>query len=686
MVFNAWKNQKESGMMRTATRLVLPTLLVLCLSCSSDSPSGPGPAGDDWILGEATTTPIALEPGGFVDEPISGGVLVFPAGGAGTLVVTEILDGPSPPPYPGVGIRIEYDGDEPLWLGLPDTGEEAVVLGWGTSSGSIHGAGAVEDRWISLPRLDATSFQLVRPFELSDKRTNRRGYTNHHIATIPAGSDAPVRLVAVRAQANQDIQSWITALPANQQAAMRIQVAANPPEYYADEDYYIGFVRYQAGVETKPMIGLRPAADEHTTAHEVGHYMHHMLIGDPLYLDTENRVPDAHAIGEVHPGCTTIGEDIAYFSQFLLRGSVNNYDPTEPGHLIQGRHPRTHDYPCIEGFATCLLARLWSADATIGAIHDMSQRSPVPVVGLSMADVLSIISLGARTIDELLEDITTYLAGVGKADVLPILLERLGWRYQVRVRLVDPSGAPLRNTPVEKIAVADLTEYHPWIATATTDDDGYIEDNAFFPLDSILRVDYLGRTIDVPVRVDPALPTNQRVDLGTLTVGDGLDLSLVRFGKIRILLHAEFDDWNGVWETPWSYDSKGFVGGTVSGGVFSGSADYVANGWRYQVSLSVTVDPESGASSAYRLVVHATALADDTFDHYEVAGGDVPFFWYELGDGTVSYVSYVHGPGTCECIDEASRTNLIGGVNGSMTGYSCNANSLVQIWLSSENE
>ncbi len=109
-------------------------------------------------------------------------------------------------------------------------------------------------------------------------------------------------------------------------------------------------------------MGLTPRADEHAVAHEVGHYMHHMLVGDARYLVIEDLAPTGHGLGQIHADRRTITEDIAYFGQFLLRGGVNSSDPTEPGMLIPGVRPWMADAPSAEGMACCLLARMHSVD------------------------------------------------------------------------------------------------------------------------------------------------------------------------------------------------------------------------------------------------------------------------------------------------------------------------------------
>jgi hypothetical protein len=658
---------------QTDATLFLVLALVCCCSCGGGSPGDPTPPATEWSLGPETTQDLDLAPGETVDEPVSGGVIVFPEGAAGTLVLAEILNGPDAP-YEGAGVSIAYDSVEPLLLRLPDPGDETVVLGWGLSAGSFAGEVAGAERWLALagaPAAGTTEFALNPPFESTDKRTNRFGYTRYWIASIPPDAVDATRLTAVRAQAAADIQSWLDALPAALRPAVEARTQAMRPTYYPEDEYYIGFTRYRWGTYPSPMLGLRPHASADNTSHEVGHYMHHMLIGNALYLQAENQAPDDHGIGDFHAGRPSIGEDIAYFSQFLLRGLVNQYDPTEPAELLGRQNPRVVDFPGVEGLACCLLARLWSADATIGALSDVSLRRPVPVVGCAMADVLGVIALGALTPDELLADVTTYLAGRGQLDVLPVLLERLGWTYMIRVRLVDQDGAPLRNVQVEKLAVSNLTAYHPWTRYATTDDDGYLQDDYCFPLDSILRVEHLGETHDVPIHIDTARPTDVRVDLGALTVGNALDLRLARYAQVELRVYGSFDDTGGLHDDWITLGPGGYLAGTLSDDVFTATADYNSYGYHFVQTLHVTVDPASGAVTAYDYVGDANSTASGDYEHVEFSGGGVPLVQYDHGTDSVFYQASVSGAGVCDGVYAVERATVYGGTPGSMTGYAC---------------
>ncbi|MBU1700645.1 MAG: hypothetical protein KJ831_10920, partial [Candidatus Eisenbacteria bacterium] len=433
--------------------------------------------------------------------------------------------------------------------------------------------------------------------------------------------------------------------------------------------------RYSWANYVRPMIGLTAAATEQTVAHEVGHYMNHILTSDDQYLLIENTAPDGHGLGDLHDGRTTIIEDFAYFSQFLLRGSVDLADPTEPGSMYRQIRPAAVDAPSAEGFACVLLARLWSADPTIGDINAPTERRPVPTVNLGMSEILSLISLGATNINELRTDVETYLTGIGRADRLPVILERIGWRYLFKARLVDANGDPLENVIVRKFTKVNGVEYAPLTKLTITDDDGYIAATHAFPGQTTLRLGFQGDSIDVPITVDPLLPTNRTIDLGEITVGNPLDLSLARNATVEFTFYGTITS-QGV-ESSWRTLMTRLTPGQIEGNTFNGTLVESPDpfGWFNNWSVSVTVRPETGAVTDFVVSYHGTKTeygVDQTSD-FSYHGGNVPMTDYSHSPTSVYYEAKVEGTETCGSIGGVTFSyNHVGG-SGNLTGHSCDA-------------
>ncbi|MBU1700352.1 MAG: hypothetical protein KJ831_09395, partial [Candidatus Eisenbacteria bacterium] len=434
----------------------------------------------------------------------------------------------------------------------------------------------------------------------------------------------------------------------------------------------------------RPMIGLTSAATEQTVAHEVGHYMNHILTSDDQYLLIENTAPDGHGLGDLHDGRTTIIEDFAYFSQFLLRGSVDLADPTEPGSMYRQIRPSVVDAPSAEGFGCVLLSRLWSADQTIGDINAPTDRRPVPTVNLGMSEILSLISLGATNINQLKADVETYLTGVGKADRLPVILERIGWRYLFKVRLVDSNGDPLQNVTVRKFTKANGVEYAPYTKLAITDDDGYIYATHAFPGETTLRLEFQGDSIDVPVTIDSSLPTDQTIDLGEITVGNALNLSLAKYGAVSLQIYLKLvGGVNGPQEFWGSLGSMGGhnnrqIEGNFSGSTFSGARDWTVTEYgltsTYHEELEATVDPESGAMTSYRFKQTWSNTSNPNNYSFEFQGsGTIPMVSSETGNDYVYYAAHLYDATVCNTITRLEYTNNdeVNGYVSTVQSYNC---------------
>jgi hypothetical protein len=649
--------------------------LFLFLSCQRERLTDPSNS-TSWTIDEITPIDVNLAPGGEITDPITGGTFIFPEGGAGTLEVAEIIKAPAAP-YTGIDLFINFDGDTPFSLRLPIVDNaEMMLLGWGVPSGSLD-LPAGGEGWIALPATvngDVVEFDLAMPFDLPDKRSNRRGYHYHHISSIPTGASDAVRLAAIRAQATTDIETYLNALPTAMQPQMRARAAAMPPTFYADGNYYIGFARYIWGNTVRPMIGLTATASENTVAHEVGHYMNHILTSDPQYLIIEDAAPDNHGLGDYHEGRTTITEDMAYFSEFLLRGSVGSSDPTEPASMYRSIRPLSVDAPSAEGFGCVLLARLWSADPTIGDINNLSERRPVPTVNLAMSEILSLISLGATNIDQLRADVENYLMGSGKADRLPVILERIGWRYLFYARLVDQNGEPLENVTVRKFTKANGVEYTPHTKFGTTDDDGFITTAHAFPGETTLRLEFQGDSIDVPITIDPSLPTNRMVDLGEIVVGDSLDLSRARSGKIECTVFAS-DEYLGEMHHYWrGFRWVNWGHGVFDGDTFTSSLDETDNDGNHTIStMSISVDLLSGEVTSFRWSFQWQGGPNpNQTSTWEVTGEGVPMSGFFSNDTGLSYVAELTGSVVCSSINtlSASNTDWMGNLNQLIT-YDC---------------
>ena len=469
----------------------------------------------------------------------SGLTFIFSEGGKGSLTVREILSGPPRPFAGGRGFEVSYPGGSEFFVRVSVAeNEEAGCWGWGFMDGSADDGVSRDGRWVPIPGVEENAtwiYRWVMPYEVPSQkpeegrlrsalipRSNHRGFSQYWINSVkPDASDAE-RRIALAGQVELDIQSWIAVLPPTLQQTVRARVAAMPYRLYWDGSYYIGFTRSLLWTVATPMIGLRVDSDANTVAHEVGHYMTHVLAGDEAYLAMEDTAPDEnHGLGTWQPGRPLV-EDYAYFSQFLLTGAVGAADPTVPRLLLWGIDPRKVDMPGVEGFGTVLLASLVrTANSTVSVFS--AQLEPVPVVGASLGEVATLYVLGAASVDALRPHLENFVATRGKAGALAVLAERAGWSYAAKGRVLDQGGQPVQNAQVSNILNVAGTDYDTGDGgTATTDSNGRFKLKRMFFGTSVLRIKLSnGEEKDVTVKIDPASPTNQEIDLGDILVFSG---------------------------------------------------------------------------------------------------------------------------------------------------------------------
>ncbi len=584
------------------------TAAFFIFSCGGGGKSSDPDNQADWQIGSPTEYTVVGGSGTIIEDSLTGIDFEFPDGGNGTLAIAEIESGPEPE-FEGSGFSLEYSGNERILARVPKDGAYCVMLmGYGTSAGSRDNRN--EDDWRALAEIESNSseavFELI-PAATANSRGNfasiiaHEGFKYHWITRIPSGSSDAVKLQAIKSQAIEFIGHCLDSLPASIKTAATSEYNGRmAPTFYADDNYYIGFTRRRViGNSTTPMIGIMAHSGVNTVAHEVGHYMHHVLVGDDKYLQLENSAPDNHGIGDLHYERQTIVEDIAYFGQYFLLGNVNSADATEPAIMMHGKDPELKDYPSYEGFACCLLARLHATNPKIRDMEFTSQQRDFPVVGASFADLFGIIAKGAVNVDQLREHIREYLKSKGQGDKYPVILERLGWRYIAKATIVNENGDPVKHADVKCVAKVGSTEYFTRTENGYTDANGETSYIEVFPDSSYLRVEYNSQSHDIPIYIDPDGATNVLVELGTVEI-QAIDLSrfngfyingLVR-GKLKThsTYHPDSEHW-----TDFDFNTDHGLQGSFSGNTFTAVWDTAmyANPVNCSGTVSITINPKN---------------------------------------------------------------------------------------------
>ncbi|MBD3382080.1 MAG: hypothetical protein GF404_07780 [candidate division Zixibacteria bacterium] len=682
---------------RSGMLVIAFLIFTFLLSCGGGDSSTNPENEVNWETETPSTYSLESSSSTVIEDSLTGLDFVLPEGGQGTLTVAKIKSGPEPD-FDGEGFSLQYSGSERIQARVPKEGAYCVMLmGYGKSYGSRDERD--EDDWRALAEVESSSEEAVFELVLDGSAnagdgfayaTDHQGFKYHWITKIPAGSSDAVKLSAIESQATEFINHILDSLPSSIKSNATSEVNGRlAPTYYADDNYYIGFTRRRLiGNSTTPMIGITANSGANTIAHEVGHYMHHVLIGDATYLQIENSAPDNHGLGDSHYMRQSITEDIAYFAQYFLLGHVNSADATEPGIMMPGKDPDLTDYPSLEGFGCCLLARLNSTNSKIRDMEFISNERDFPAVGASFKDLFGIIDKGATDIDELREDVKDYLVSTGQKDKYPVILERLGWRYNAKATIVNPDGDPVIGADVKCVAKVGSTEYFTRSENVITRGTGVTDYIEIFPDSSYLRVDYNGKSYDIPIYADPEGDTHVAVDLDTLVI-DPFDLSrFTRFyinisveGKLRT--HYSYRDptehWTGV-----NFDEGTYLHGSFNGNTFTAVWDTAlyANPVNSSGSATIVIDPQSRSlvSADAEFVQPASVTATKREYKVEIGSISTATLWDEY------YIQFrIEGEQACQIIEDLQyRTYNEPDLNWyELLEYKCDENSVVEVTFNS---
>ncbi|MCA9755546.1 MAG: IPT/TIG domain-containing protein [Candidatus Eisenbacteria bacterium] len=489
--------------------------------------SEPGDDPVDWRLGDEVVYEETLEAGESLYDDVTQCTFSFPEGKSGSLNVAPILDGPDAP-LSGVGYQIEYEGTEPaiLSVGL-DGAEHVVLLGYGQVEGCFDDQLAGTARWVGVPpeseQAEALNF-LVHPGEGAAVRlavAPPAPFSKYWICKITPNSTDAERRINLELQAQTYIDGFLSALSPTMRTAAETEMGSRLRlRYEWDGDYYTGFwwrSLGSAGRIVRPTVHLKLTSNAGTVAHEIGHYLTHVIVGDDAQSSLEGQAPllSGHGIRD-EMGRTYMVEDYAYLVQYFLTGGVGSLDLLDPYTIFQGFTPLTRDYPGLEGFPSVMLATLVRSEPQMRDLTS-GQMVPVPVVDLPWSDVFALYSKRHLGIDALRNEIETALGPDAKK--FGVMLQRSGWSYSVTGRLVDGSGNPQSGYVPRSIKRIDGTVYEGgWTSIPTGADGRFSLVGDVFGGPSELRVVAGSDTAYVAIEIPWTGATSQRVDLGDLLV------------------------------------------------------------------------------------------------------------------------------------------------------------------------
>ena len=488
-----------------------------------------------FVLGQSHTVSIGVAAGGEVADTQSGVRLLFPEGGSGQVTMTQLTGtAPVPASTSGVGWRIEYSGSQKMEIVLDGAFDgsadwPAVFRFEELTPGAVDDDRGVGPRWVPLPvrqvgpgryafevspgtstssRSTAASADDPRKRASAAVRFSSRDY---YIAQMAKASTDTERRMAQYSLGNQYIDDVIAAMPTALATQVRQRRAEKLLSWGNDGNYYRGFSFF---VTRRLYPQINVTFDNNSLAHELGHYLTHMMVGHDVYEQLEAQpYPEKHGVLDV-VGRGSINEDYAFVIEYFLTRWGGNSDLFNPNSFLRSR-PAGADVPSIEGFAAAMMASLVRPTTAISSFDNANHVVDVPTIGLSYGQVFSIIATGATNLNTLRSRIEAALDDEGRRRLL-VNLQRMGWRYSATLRVVDTNGQPVPDADARLVVRAGGSEYVADVGR--TDGSGALNLWFAFPGQSTLVVTRAGETLEGPVAVDPGRSTQERIALGDVTV------------------------------------------------------------------------------------------------------------------------------------------------------------------------
>ena len=582
-----------------------------------------------FALGPATEYAISETGELALPDTVTNATFAFPSGATGTLRVARILSSPIAPPDGADGFWVEFSTDDRLQIFLPREGNQEPLL-WMCAIPKTSTYDGVSNEIVWLPVMPADTLSNPAVFDLYEEGTLPNGESTGLEKEPPAQSYYFMRRYVTRDgwewQNMQNIQlatRWtmrdvIEMLPgalqgwALQETQDRLRLRAWVALASPNESAYAGFQYWARGLyrRTYPhfsFVATGPSrATEATIAHEVGHYMTHVFSGDDGFEDISEQLRPTHLFGDAHPERPML-EEYAMFVDYAKNGRIAGaLNPLIPFTVLRTHHdeatPQNTDWPSMEGYPTCLLARLGAEGTTITGQSGGAEE--IPSIDWSSTQLLGLL-FGNKpsTANQLRAQIRIALEQQGEDDRLAPILERTGWSYHGHGTIVDDHGTPVAGAWVRsKCAVPsegpDRIYYAP-MAPAQTDGNGRFQLARIFPGASMLEIVVDDAASEFPIEVDPNRATTDEVDLGRFTIGSSLMQKLKTMRYVNVLCAGEFVLSNGGMETSlfgtgdathnhpaswngnrltWDFADSSRFGDTVNGQRMQCTADFSADG------------------------------------------------------------------------------------------------------------
>ena len=303
--------------------------------CSSDnSATNPADGNSEWKYGEEKVYTVENTPNFVVNDTENNIALSFPEGGAGNVSISAITSSPFTPIEEGTGIKIYYSGDTPIYLAI-DTSEgySAKVFEYGKFMGCYDYDIGTGEIWTEVPKVGNNGseilFMLMMPHELSKTIASSTEYGSNNFWTVRIEQDKNelIHEVEIEDSISNYYKRFENILPVSIKSKVKLKrdsknlsvVFLDPGLIFKNGPYYSGLwlKTFIGGLYYAPTIHFLKDTGTQTAAHETGHYLIHLLVGDAVQNTLELQDPGSnHGVGDVI-GRNILLDDLAYFAEFF---------------------------------------------------------------------------------------------------------------------------------------------------------------------------------------------------------------------------------------------------------------------------------------------------------------------------------------------------------------------------------
>ncbi|MFN8365624.1 MAG: hypothetical protein U0Y96_00115 [Candidatus Kapaibacterium sp.] len=533
----------------TSIRLFFYITVVFMFSgCpDTDNPVPPNGNSDGIEFTGLVRYPVSSGADIIIRDTVHGLQLKVVGGGQGEISIEKAskLDYPAPDNMPV--FRINNPQNMKLQLLVQhNAGEKPSVVVYAEPYVSTYEPSTHTKEWLGISRTDTTSNPAVYDLSIPTSGISKKSNQLQFVPIIIIGVVTYATLTERDLYLNKcidlirsDVQTIITpiASPYKEDAIRAINGRLMPKvdlaiisslSSYSPFHWALGYVNPYFSFARKDKEGETKS----TVAHETGHYLSHVLLGDDNMRTLRSNLIRYHDIGDVRPNRSLL-EEYAQFADLTVNGSIKQAKFVPPDglfSLIKGKgKPSTVDYVAKEGYITMLLGWLHSSATTINN-SDISSNTAgedednIPSLQSSYGELWTILAKHKPlTADDLYNAFkATYTPEQMK--IVHTIMQRTGWTYTINGKLTWTTGEGIKNVIVQPIMKIGTSVYTT--TEDTTDENGNFTLPRGFPVSDIqLRIKLSQKTIlpDIDTIITlssftPARKTSEALTIGNIAI------------------------------------------------------------------------------------------------------------------------------------------------------------------------